>query len=137
MDHSRPFCTRSDASVAPDGPLPIMPTVLVVFLIGATGFLSLRSEPIIYYVVLFMQTIPRPVRLVKFEFGGGSIGGCPLGSGVACVIKWRRALPNIADGIAGSPAQRASEMTVPSPGCNRSWNCVRSSPTRPDRKSVV
>src|ERR1035441_8635434 len=74
MVTSKPFWTSSDASVAPDGPLPMMPTVLVVFLIGATGFLRLRSEPAVYYVVLFMQTISRPVRLVKLEFGGGSMG---------------------------------------------------------------
>src|ERR1035441_6965393 len=74
MVTSKPFWTSSDASVAPEGPLPIIPTVLVLFLIGATGFLRLRSEPTVYYVVLFMQTIPRPVRLVKFEFGGGGMG---------------------------------------------------------------
>jgi hypothetical protein len=39
-----PFIASSDASVAPDGPLPMMPTVWIELLMGQKLLLGLRPE---------------------------------------------------------------------------------------------
>jgi hypothetical protein len=39
-----PFIASSDASVAPDGPLPMMPTVLMVVLINRNWFYGLATN---------------------------------------------------------------------------------------------